>query len=234
MTISSSYSFTASSQSIIRMGLQFVGVLTAGSEPDAGQMTMGLDLLNVGIKALQNEGIELEAMERVTTALVAGQAPYTLAADTLDVDPRGAYASNGSVDLQMLPISRAQYMILSQKSTQSQPTQFYVEKGTINQSVTVYLYPVPDSTWTSFTVARVRLLRDATTLSDTLDFPAKYMRTLAYMVGADFALHYGLGAKQDALRGLYETEKRRAIGDDQEHGPVVFRPSYGIRFGGRY
>lgn len=240
MTISTSYTFTATAQGIIRMGLQLTGVLAAGQEPDAAQMIMGMDFLNIGIKALQNEGIELEVLERTTTTLVSGQASYTLAADTLDVDPRGAYVSNGNVDLPMLPISRAAYMALSQKQTQSQPTQFYVEKGTINQDVTVFLYPVPDSTWNNFTVARVRLLRDATTVGDNLDFPAKYMRTLAYMVGADLAMHYGLAEKAEALRKRYEGkdgdggEKAKALGDDQEHGPVSFRPSYGIRFGGRY
>lgn len=229
MTISANYSFTATAQGVIRMGLQLVGVLQAGSEPDAGQMAIGMDFLNIGIKSLQNEGIELECVERLTTALVNGQASYTLPADTLDVDARGAYVSNSTTDLPMLPMARAEYMAISLKTVQSQPTQFYVEKGTSAQDVTVFLYPVPDGNWATFTVARVRLLRDATALSDTLDFPAKYMKSLAYMVGADLALHYGLAPKHDTLRKLFELEKGRAIGDDQEHGPVVFRPSYGIR-----
>lgn len=237
MTISSSYNFTATAQGIIRMGLQLVGVLQAGTEPDAGQMVMGMDFLNIGVKALQNEGIELEVVERTTTILTAGTASYTLAADTIDVDPRGAYVTNASgVDLTMLPMSRAEYMALSQKTTQGQPTQFYVEKGTSANTVTVYLYLVPDSTWNTFTVARIRLLRDATTLDDTLDFPSRYMKTLSYMVGADFALHYGLAEKHEQLRRVYEGkdgdggEKAKAINNDQEHGPVSFRPSYGIRF----
>lgn len=232
MTISSNYSFTASAQSILRMGLQMVGVLSAGQEPDAAQMTMGMDFLNIGIKGLQVEGIELEAMERFTTPLIAAQASYLLPADTQDIDPRGAYVSNtAGVDLPMLPISAAQYMALSLKTTQSQPTEFYVERGTSAQDITVYLYPVPDGNWSTMTLRRYRLLRDATALSDNLDFPSIYMKTLAYMVAADFALHYGIPGKADQMRQLYETEKTRVIDNDQERGPVRFMPSYGIRFG---
>lgn len=229
MSISPDYSFTASAQSIIRMGLQFVGVLQAGTEPDAGQMAIGMDFLNIGIKSLQNEGVELEAQERTTTTIVNGQQSYILAADTQDVDPRGAYVTGNGTNLPMIPMARAQFMALSLPTVQSQPTQFYVERGTSAQDVTVFLYPVPDGNWQSFTVGRVRLLRDAGTLSNTLDFPSAYMKTLAYMVGADLALHYGFAAKHDSIRRLFELEKGRAIGNDQEKGPVTFVPSYGIK-----
>ena len=233
MTISSSYTFTSTGQDIIRMALQLVGVLEAGTQPDAGQMALGMDFLNIGIKDLQNDGIELEVTERVTTALVTGTQSYVLAADTLDVDTRGAYVTGNGVNLPMIPMARAQFMELSLPMIQSQPTQFYVERGTSAQNVTVFLYPVPDGNWTTFTVCRIRLLRDVTTVGDTLDFPAKYMKTLAYMVGADFALHYGKGEKHGMLRGLLGSTKERAIDDDQEKGPIKFVPSYGISFRGR-
>lgn len=231
MTTSANAAFDLSRDALIRMAYQLVGVLEAGKDPDANQLAMASDLLNMGLKALQNDGIILRTLEQATTTLVPGTAQYTLASDTLDVDDRSFYVTSGTTDLQLVQISRGQYMELSNKATQGQPTQFYVEKGT---SVSFFLYPAPDGNWTSVTYPRVRLLRDMDSGSVTPDLPSKYIKYVAYMLAADLALHHGLLPRYQLLKGTAEEEKVRATNDDTERGPVSFRPSYGLRMGRRF
>jgi hypothetical protein len=191
---------------------------------------MASDLLNVNLKALQNKGIILRALEQSTTTLVIGQAKYTLAADTLDIDANSVYVTSGTVDLRLTPISRGQYMELSLKAVQGQPTQFYVEKGT---SLSVYLYPVPDGSWTSVTFPRVRLLRDMDSGGVTEDLPSKYLKSVIYTLASDLALHHGLLPRYQILRGTAESETEDAVMDDTERGPIRFVPHYGRNFGRR-
>lgn len=235
MTTSASASFDLSRDQIIRVAFQLVGVLEAGKEPDAAQLAMASDMLNMGLKALQNDGIILRALEQATTALVAGTAKYTLASDTLDVDDRSVYVTSATTsqqtDLRLDQISRGQYMELSLKAIQGQPTQFYVEKAI---GVAMYLYPTPDSNWTSITYPRVRLLKDMDSGSVTPDLPSKYLQYIAYMLASQIALNSGLLYRHTALIALAQSEKERAIQDDTERGPVSFRPSYGRRFRGSY
>lgn len=235
MTTSANASFDLSRDQIIRVAYQLVGVLEAGKRPDANQLEMASDLLNMGLKALQNDGIILRTLEQATTTLVAGTAQYTLASDTLDVDDRSFYVTSGSgvnrTDLRLSQISRGQYMELSLKAIQGQPTQFYVEK---TDTVSFYLYPTPDANWTSVTYPRVRLLRDMDTGSVTADLPSKYLNYVTYMLAASLALHHGLLPRQQLLAAQAQAEKVRALNDDTERGPVSFRPDYGLRFGRRW
>lgn len=231
MTTSTSASFDLTRDGIIRTSYQLVGVLEAGKQPDAGQLAMASDFLNLGLKALQNDGIILRTLEQATTTLTAGVAKYTLAADTLDVDDRSFYATTGTTDLRLEQISRGQYMELSLKAITGQPTKFYVEK---TETVAFYLYPTPDANWTSVTYPRVRLLKDMDTGGVTADLPSKYLKYVTYMLAADLALHHGLLPRYQLLKQTSEEEKVRAVNDDTERGPVRFRASYGINFGRRW
>ena len=230
MTLATTATFAPSAQGIIRTALQRVGVLEGAREPDAGQLAMGMDFLNEGIKALQNEGVTVESTERDTDTLVAGTATYTAASDTLDIDD-GAYVSDGNgTDATVIKISREQYMALSLKTTQGQPTMMYVELGTVSQTVTYHLYPVPDSNWTTITFPRVRILRDISTAADTTDFRSRSAKMLSYMLAVDFAGHYGFPAKMKLYGEMFETEKEKAINASGEHGPVRFVADYGLRY----
>lgn len=231
MTTSANASFDLSRDAIIRVAFQLCGVIEAGKDPDANQLAMASDLLNMGLKALQNDGIILRSLEQATTTLIAGTAKYTLASDTLDVDDRSFYVTTGTTDLKLEQISRGQYMELSLKSIEGQPTQFYVEK---TSSVSFFLYPTPDANWTSVTYPRVRLLRDMDTGAVTTDLPSKYLKYVTYMLAADLSLHHGLLPRYQLLSGQATYEKDRAVNDDTERGPVSFRPAYGRNFGGRW
>lgn len=230
MTTSLNASFDLNRDSIIRVAYQLVGVLGAGKQPDANQIEMASDFLNLALKALQNDGIILRTLEQETIALISGTAKYTLASDTLDVDDRSVYVTSGTTDLRLEQISRGMYMELSLKGALGQPTQFYVEK---TDTVSIFLYPTPDGNWPTLTLPRVRLLRDMDTGAVTADLPSKYGQYVAYTLAASLALHHGLLPRYGVLRGFADAEKERAVQDDTERGPIRFVPSYGRHFNRR-
>ncbi len=221
MTISANSSWDLGGDGICTLAYQLV--LGAEVQVSANQLSMGRTLLNMTCKALQNEGVELRTRERYTQTLTAGTAEYSTPSDTLDVLSPGAFVSSSDgVDLPLETRSMADYMALTVKTTQSQPTQMYVERGTVDGDVTITLYPVPDSNWASITYPRVRLLRDFDAGDVTGDFPTKYIKALTYGVATDIAESAGLAEKVKRMRQAFELEKSRAILDDGEKGPSRF------------
>jgi len=231
MTISANYTYDLTADQIVSLAYQLV----RGEEYQAGavQLAFGRTLLNVGIKALQNEGVQLRTRTRYTQALSAGTAAYTAPADTIDILD-GAFVSDGNgVDLPVAKRSMTDYMLLTNKSSQGQPTQMYVESGTSAGTVTFTLYQVPDSNWTSITYPQVRLLRDMDTGGVTGDFPSRYLKALAYMVAVDVAESSGLPEKVSRMTDAFEFHKTRALLDDGEKGPARFVPDYDYMRGWR-
>lgn len=224
-----STNFNLSRTGIVRNAYQLCGVVPAGEDPDANQLSMGSDLLNLVLKALQDEGIILSTLERTTTTLVASQAQYTCASDTLDIDGQTPYVTNSSgIDLPLLMYSRGQYMELSNKTTTaSQPTIMYVEKA---QTVSFFLYPVPDSQWVSVTYPRITLLSDLSSASGTTGLPSRYLQTIVKLLAADLALHHGKLQIQGVLREEAEIAKNRVVNDDTERGNLRFSVDYGSRW----
>lgn len=225
MAISSNAVFDLQRDQIIATAYKLCGV----SDPEAAQVSLGSDLLNVGLKALQNEGIVLRTVERYTQTLTSGTAQYTAPTDTLDIDsPAYVTLSATTTDYVLTQISRDDYMEISDKTTSGSPTSIYVEKG--SSGIVFRLYPTPDTTVTSITYARIRLLRDADTGTVTMDLPSKYLKTLIYMLATELSLHLGMLDRYELLESKYRYEKDLAVSDDVERGPIRFIPRYGRRF----
>lgn len=232
MTISNSYSFDLSTESIIRIAHQRVGVLAAGSEPDSNQYAMGRDFLQVVLTDLQTQGIQLRSVLRTTDTLVAGQAQYTAASNVIDIDERTPYVSNNSnVDLPLIKISRGQYMALSNKASSAPPSMIYVEKGA---TLTYFLYPTPDSQYTSITYPAIILQPDMTSSDNTSGLPSRYLNTVILSLAVALCDHYGQTARKVSLEGNLKEAKSAAVNDDTERGPIRFVVEPGIKFRSRY
>jgi len=231
MSISSSTSFDLTRTGIIRVAYQLIGVVPAGEDPSTAQLSLGTDLLNVELKALQNRGIILTKLDETTTTLVQGQAEYSTASDTLDIDSRTPYVTDTSGnDFPVKFISRAMYMRLTEKETESQPSQMYVERGT---TISFFLYPTPDASWASITYPRVKLLTDMDSADINTGLRSKYLRGIVFWLAADLAFHHGLLEKQRFLKAEWEQAISEAVNDDTERGPIQIKPDYGYRFGRR-
>lgn len=221
MTISANSSFDPQVQAIVASALRLCQVLNAGLQPDAAQLAMGMTFLDIGMKALQSDGIFLRTAIRTTVQaasfIATGQ--ITTPADTIEVE-EVFYTDLVGNDVPISRINRRMYMELSDKETVGPPSQFYIEKAGGN--VVIYLHPVGDASVVSVVYTQVCRFRDADSAGVTLDIEPKWQRTILYMLAADFALHYGRIDRADSLRATYEGERQRAMNDETERGESRF------------
>lgn len=228
MTTSSTTAFDLTRDGIIRVAYQRIGIVAGGQDPDASQIAMATDFLSLILRDLENEGVILAKLERTTTTLVTGQAQYTTASDTLDIDGGNPYITdlNGK-DLPLTIIQRAEYMRQNDKTIQAQPTMMYIEKTAT--SVSFFLYPTPDSSWSSVTYPRLKQMTDMDSGDVTTGLWPKYLNYITLQLAADLCPHHGKIALQAGLERKASEAKERARGDDTEHGNVRFVPDYGYR-----
>lgn len=221
MTTSATATFDPQATTVIKVALQLCQVLNAGLEPDADQLQMGMTLLDLLLKALQNDGVFLRTVERTTVqaASISAAGVITAAADTMDVESL-YYSDTAGNDVPITLINRQKYMDLSDKLTEGAPSQAYIEKS--NGVVTINLHPISDDSVESITYAKVRRFRDVDTSGVTLDIPSRWHRAIVYGLAADFALHYGRIDRIEFLRVTYEGEKARAMDDETERGESRF------------
>lgn len=214
---------------IIRSAYQMCGIVSAGRDPSAEQLTMGTEFLNTLLQDMQNYGIMLRKLERTTIPVSYGIAQYILADDTLDVDQGHPYVtSTGNVDFQMRVIPRSQYMELTNKNpsnpTISQPTQIYIERG---NPVSVFIYPAPDANWSSITIPRVVLLANMDNAADTTGLQAKYLKTIIFGLAHMLAYAHGLLPRAQTFKKEFEDMLKVSTNDDTERGNLTFIPDYG-------
>jgi len=232
MTTSGNYNFNLSTEGIIRLAYQRIGILGAGLEPDSNQYALGRDFLQVALLALQNKGIQLRNVSQTTDNLVAGQAEYTAPANGIDIDERTVYISNAShVDLPLIKVSRGQYMALSNKTSQAPPTWIYVEKG---PTLKYFLYPTPDSTYTTITYPLILLQTDMTSADNTTGLPTNYLETVILKLAEGLCDHHGLSERKAQIKADLAESESAAVNNDTERGPIRFFVQPGVRFGRRW
>ena len=222
-----STSFDLSRTAIARNAYQLCGIVTAGEDPDTAQLAVATDFLGIILHEMQAYGIMLRKLERTTIPLISGTASYALDSSTLDVDPMTPYVTDGNgTDLPLRLISRGEYMSLTDKTTQGQPTQIYVEKLA---TISVVLYPVPSSEWVSMVLPRVVVIDDMSSASSTTGLQAKYLRAIVLGVAHMLAYANGLNEKARMLKKDYDEVFGVAKNDDTERGPTRLVASYGLR-----
>lgn len=135
---------------------------------------------NLMLSTWSNMGVNLWAVDLVTTPVVQGQATYAVDSNTVMI--LDAYMvtsqSGSSIDRIILPVSRSEYATYPNKEQQGFPTVFWFDR-LINPTVT--LWPVPDGTSTSsLKYYRVRRLQDAgMTNAQTVDIPYLWLEAFA-------------------------------------------------------
>lgn len=226
MTVSANYTFDQTRSQIITTSCRLAGVVGPGVTPSAADFASASDLLNIGLKELQSEGLLLRTVERVTQTLTAGTASYTAAADTIDVEPQAYVTPVGSsVNTPVYLMSRENYMLVSDKTVQAQPTSLYVEKS--GATLTLILYPTPDANAASLTYARVRLIRDMDSAGVTPDLVVRGLKMVNFGLAHDIALAYGMGLDRVQYLGqMFEVAKERVRGSDTERGDVYMHAAH--------
>ncbi len=165
MATSGTTAFNPNFLTIIEEAYEQAGMeLRSGYQLDTARRSM--DLLTL---EWANRGIHLWAMDKGTVLLVDGTTTYNLPTDTIDLIQ--VYVTASSTDYQLTRIDVGQYSNLSSKTTESRPTQYFINRVA---TPVLYLYPTPDQAYT-LTYWRMRRLEDSGTYTNTPDVNYKFL-----------------------------------------------------------
>lgn len=200
-----------------------------GIEVRAGyDMKTALRSLNLIFAEWANRGLNLWTIEQRTVTLVAGTNNYELPADTVNALSAVIRTGSGSTqqDITIDRISRAEYLHIPNKNTQSRPAQYYVQRSV---PTTLYLYPSPDSTTTyTFVYYAIRRIDNAGTYLNTADIVFRFLPALVAALAYYLALKRAPDRVQ-MLKQFYEEEFARAAMEDRDTASVFLIPGFTSR-----
>ena len=180
--------------------------------------------LNIMLAEWANRGINLWTVELKTQTLIAGTTSYTLETDVVDVLEAVVYtASDSTTDVEVDRISRAEYLNISNKSTQSTPSQYFIERNA--SAPVLYLYPTPDAAHT-FKYYSLTKIQDAGDYEDELEVPTRFLPCLT----AGLAYYLSLKKSPERtplLKQIYDEEWQRASEEDRPRSSFYATPERG-------
>jgi len=180
--------------------------------------------LNIMLAEWANRGINLWTVELRTQTLTADTTSYTLGTDVIDVLEAVVFTENNtSTDIEVDRISRAEYLNISNKSTEGTPVQFFVERN--SSAPVLYLYPTPDGAH-SFKYYALTKMQDAGNYTNELEVPTRFLPCLVS------GLAYYLSVKKSPertplLKQIYDEEWQRASEEDRPRSSFYAVPERG-------
>ncbi len=219
MAVSANSDYAPTVDEILRMALQYAGLLPLGREPTAQVLAHARNMMDMFFKSLSSDGPALYELERTTLTTVAGTAEYALAADTIEVNFPLMVAGTGQTSqTQIERMTYTNYQEIADKTQAGQPLRAYVEKLAL---VTVVLWPVPNQVYT-ISYQRQRLMRNAES-GTTVDRPPRWMRGIAFQMAADMALAASLDLNRvKYFQGMADSLLARAHGRDGAGNDLSF------------
>ena len=188
MTTSGTYNFNPSLGELVLFSYNLIGLRNTSllaEHMEAARMAS-----NMLLSRFSNQGVNLWAVDLVTTTLVSGQATYPVDSNTVMI--LDAYVttaqSGGNIDRIILPVSRTEYASYPNKEQQGFPTVFWFDRLL---SPTVTLWPVPnvDNGPTTLSYYRVKQLQDANlTNGQNVEIPYLWMEAFAYGLALRLAM----------------------------------------------
>ena len=144
---------------------------------------------NMLLARWSNMGVNLWAVDLVTTPLVTDQATYSVASNTVTI--LDAYVQNddsgANIDRIILPVSRTEYASYPNKEQQGFPTVYWFDR-LLSPSITLWPVPNTDNGPQSLKYYRVTQIQDsALTNGQTVDVPYLWLEAFAYALALRLA-----------------------------------------------
>jgi hypothetical protein len=224
MTTSGTYDFNPALGEIVLYAYMNIGIRPAAVLQE--HMESARMATNMMLSRWANQGVNLWAVDLITTPLLEGQATY-------DVDPStvmilDAYTTAGGPDRVIMPISRTEYASYPNKTQQGFPTSFWFDRLI---APTVTLWPVPDgNSATTLKYYRVRRIQDAN-LRNGQQVEVPYLWLEAFADGLAYRLAR-IWAPQMAVNLKMQADESYQIAAVQnvENTPVYISPMIGSYF----
>jgi|TARA_R110000796_G_C14392348_1_gene416579 hypothetical protein len=165
-----------------------------------------------------NRGINQWTIAQRSFTVTSNDGQYDLSADVIDI--LSLVIQRDSTDYSLDRISRDAYLNIPTKSTQSRPTQYFLDRQI---TPNLKLWPLPDnSTDVIYYDALIRL-DDADTFIDTIQIPFRFYPALA----AGLAYYIAVKKAPDRiplLKPMYEEELGRAMDEDRDRSSFQVSP----------
>lgn len=226
---------------IIRMALKDAGLLQEGDDPSSETVADCFNRLNDLINFEQTRGLKLWLQYDLEIPLVAGQGTYTIGpGGTVDMTKPTRvldscyYEDSNGVNRPLLPLSRDDFMRLSNPTGEGAISSYFVQKNVANLEVHFWL--VPDSTAATGT-AHLLIQQQATnyvSVTDTMQFPVEWFLWLRWALASDVASGQPQ-AVLDRCRGFSEAYREALEDWDVEDASTSFAPDLRVGYGqGRF
>jgi hypothetical protein len=220
---------------IIRMALYDCGLIGQGEDPNGEQLADGLTRLNDLINLWGTQGLKLWLQADQAVSLVAGQGTYTLkvGGDVNIVKPLrvigGYYKDANDNQRPISPMSRDEYMRLSNVSTRGAINAYFVEKLATQLSVSFWLVPDAEAAMGTAQLIIQQQAPNMVNLNESLQFPQEWFMALRWGLADDMCT----GQPSEIMQrcAMRATAYRTALEDwDVEDASTSFEPDPRIGF----
>jgi len=174
--------------------------------------------LNLMFADWANRGLNQWTIEQRTFTVTSNDGDYDLATDVIDI--LSLVVRRSGTDFALDRISRDEYLNIPTKSTQSRPTQFFVDRQI---TPVLKLWPLPDNSTDVVIYDALTRLDDADTYVNTIGVPFRFYPALA----AGLAYYISIKRAPDRmqmLKALYEEEINRAMDEDRDRASFRVAP----------
>jgi hypothetical protein len=157
-----------------------------------------------------NRGLNQWTIKNRSVTMVAGTGNYTLDADVIDV--LSVVVRRDGTDYSLERLSRDEYLSIPNKTTQSRPNQFFLDR---QNTPVLKLWPVAENSTDVVIYDCLTRMDDADTYTNTMDMPFRFYPCLAAGLAYYIAMKRAPNRIQ-LLKSVYEEEFERAMQEDRD------------------
>ena len=206
--------------------LDVTGYIEEAFERCGLEVRTGYDLktakrsLNLMLAEWANRGLNQWTIEQRSQALTEGDGEYTLGTDIIDI--LSVVVRRSNTDYALIRLSRDEYLTIPDKTTESRPNQFFLDR---HVTPNLKIWPLPENSTDVLHYDALTRIQDADTYINTMEVPFRFYPCLAA------GLAYYLAVKQapdrvQLLKAIYEEEFERAATEDRDRSSFNVVPSF--------
>ena len=209
-----------------RIGLQSVS---------GNQLRQARRSLNILFQEWGNRGLHYWQIGNNSITLVADQAVYTMFRSSADgtsdatavfgVDDilEAVYRNSSNVDSPLTKINRSTYQALSNKTSEGQPSQYYVQRFIDKVTITLYLTPGSSQAGDKINYYFVKRIQDIGDYTNATDVPYRFVPCMVSGLAFYLAQKFKPELSQQ-MKLYYEDELQRALEEDGSSSSAHITP----------
>lgn len=223
MTTSGTYTFNPALGEITLYAFDLIGIRPTALLQE--HMQSARMATNMMLGRWSSQGVNLWAVDLVTTPLVQGTSTYAVDASTIVI--LDMYVVVDGIDRIITPVSRTEYASYPNKATEGMPTVAWFDRLL---SPTITLWPVPDGNQTSLKYYRVRQIQDANfTSGQNVEIPYYFLEAFAQGLAYRLAMIWA-PEKAQLLKMVADESYQIAASQNVEQSNFYIAPSLGGYF----